>query len=424
MRSSMPAGFYRLIGAQFTSSVADNALLIVAIAWLQALEHPDWWAPLLKLFFTLAYVLFAPWVGPLADRWPKARVMAVMNLVKIIGLMLLLAGASPLLAFAVAGIGAAAYAPAKYGLLTELVPAEQLVRANAWLEVSVVGAAIFGTVLGGLIVSSGFQGFLAGLVIQLPLPTQPAVSISPLAGLQWGMACVLLVYLIASLLNWGLPDSGRRYPYERLDGVQALTAFLHAHRRLWRDPLGSLSLSVTTLFWGVGATLQIAVIHWADRVMGLSVDEASVLQVIVATGVVVGAVAAGRWVPLGAARRVLWSGVLLGLTIGASALSANLASAAFWLTLCGVFAGLLVVPLNALLQHRGYVLLSAGRSIAVQNFNENLSVLGMLALYSLLLGQGVPIVTIMLIWASAIATLMLWLILRSADQRGVSESQV
>ncbi|NBQ86005.1 MAG: lysophospholipid transporter LplT [Betaproteobacteria bacterium] len=422
----MPAGFYRLIAAQFTSAVADNALLIVGIAWLKALNHPDWWAPLLKLFFTLAYVVFAPWVGPLADRWPKARVMAVMNLVKIAGLLLLLAGVSPLLAFAVAGVGAAAYAPAKYGLLTELVPPHLLVRANAWLEVSVVGAAIFGTLVGGLIVSAPSQDFLWGWSTQwwsvLAADWQGGKKIF---SLQLGMVCVLAVYLMASLLNWGLPDSGKRYPRESLDVQRVFRTFVNANRSLWRDALGGLSLSVTTLFWGVGATLQIAVIHWADRVMGLTVDEGSILQVIVAAGVVVGAAAAGRWVPLHAARKVLGAGVLLGVSIAASAVSTSVADAAVWLGISGFLAGVLVVPLNALLQHRGYVLLSAGSSIAVQNFNENLSVLCMLAVYSLLLGHDFDIVTIMLMGAGFVSALMLVLMLRrSTGQRGVAESQV
>lgn len=422
----MPAGFYQLIAAQFVSAVADNALLIVALAWLQTFGYPVWWAPLLKLFFTIAYVVLAPWVGALADTWPKARVMAVMNVVKMAGLLLLLAGANPLLAFCVAGTGAAVYAPAKYGLLTELVRADRLVRANAWLEVSVVGAAISGVALGGVLISETARGWLMdqvggpgdGLTALFP-DSSPEVLAVKLA-----LLCVLAIYLLASVLNWGLPDSGARYASASWRPAALLVSFWQANRTLWRDRDGGMSLSVTTVFWGVGATLQIAVIQWADLVLDLSLDKASYLQAVVAMGVVVGAAAAGRWVSLSHAARMLWAGVALGLLIALASTARSIEVAAVYFVGCGAVGGLLVVPLNALLQHRGHALLSAGRSIAVQNFNENLSVLCMLGAYSLLLAQGADVRFVLAFLGASIALLMVMLIVRSAGDSRVPKRVV
>lgn len=370
----MPPGSLLLIAAQFASALADNALLIVTIALLQEQGHPAWWAPLLKFGFTLAYVLLAPFVGPLADAMPKARLMAWMNGTKLFGAASLLLGLNPVLAFAIVGIGAAAYAPAKYGLITELVPPQRLVQANGWLEVTVVCAALLGVGLGGALVSPWLLAHLpAGL------------------GLDGPVLVLIAIYLLAGLLNMGIPDSGVRYPACALRPAQLAREFWSDHLRLWRDREGGLSLAVTTLFWGVAATLQFAVLRWAADVLQLSLDRAAYLQAAVAVGVVIGAATAGRWVPLNAARRMLGMGVLLGLAMPLVASTTTLGLAVLLLALVGMVGGLLVVPLNALLQHRGYVLLSAGRSVAVQGFNENASVLGMLAAYAALLALDVPI---------------------------------
>lgn len=385
----MPPGFAALIAAQFASALADNALLIVAIALLEQQGWPGWWAPLLKLGFTASYVLIAPFVGPLADRWAKGRVMAAMNLVKIGGVLLLLAGVHPVAALTVVGFGAAAYAPAKYGLVTELVGARQLVAANGWLEVTVVCAALFGAVLGGVLVSPWLQqpGYVASL------------------------GCLLGVYALASALNLGVPDSGARYRRTAWHPRLLLRSFRRANRTLWRDAEGGLSLAATTIFWGVGATLQFAVLRWAIDELGLTLDRAATLQAAVAVGVIVGAGAAGRWVAMRHAKRLLAAGVLLGLLLPLLASVDQLGLALPMLALVGAVGGFMVVPLNALLQHRGFVLLSAGRSIAVQGFNENLSVLVMLAGYAVLQAFEVPIVPTLwgfgLAIAAAIGALML-----------------
>ncbi len=386
----LPAGFHRLIAAQFFSALADNALLIVTMALLQRRGLPAWWAPLLKFGFTLSYVLLAPLVGPLADAVPKARLMAWMNGVKVLGVLALLADVHPVAAFVVVGFGAAAYAPAKYGLVTELVSAQQLVAANGWLEVTVVCAVLLGTVFGGVLVS--------------PL-------LAPLWQLGWTDLHLLLgVYALAALLNLGIPDSGARYAARSIHPLAMARDFRAANATLWRDPLGGLSLAATTLFWGAGATLQFIVLRWAQEHLGLSLHQASYLQAAVAVGVVGGAAAAGRFVALADARRMLAFGVALGLMLPVVASTQSLWWAVPLLVLAGAVGGLMVVPLNALLQHRGCELLTAGRSIAVQGFNENASILAMLGIYAALVAAELPIVPLMwgfgLMIAAAIGLLM------------------
>jgi MFS family permease len=402
-----------LIAAQLCSALADNALLIVTIALLQARGLPGWWAPLLKFGFTLSYVLLAPWVGPLADAFPKGRLMVWMNGVKVLGVLALLAGVPPVLAFTVVGFGAAAYAPAKYGLITELVAPQRLVAANGWLEVSVVCAALLGTVVGGLLVSPWLLGLgWVGATSQwLPLPVGAA------GGLSVSLLILLLIYALAGLLNLGVPDSGARYPAAALHPLQLVREFRQANRTLWRDGDGGLSLAVTTIFWGVGATLQFAVLRWAADVLRLPLDRAAYLQAAVAVGVMAGAAAAGGWVPLRHARRMLGAGVVLGLLMTLVAVVTTLAWAVPLLVLVGAVGGLMVVPLNALLQHRGCQLLSAGRSVAVQGFNENASVLAMLAVYAGLLALELPIVMLISGLGLLIALAMAALIWRERLKR-------
>jgi MFS transporter, LPLT family, lysophospholipid transporter len=401
-RARLPRGFGLLICAQFASALADNALLIVAIALLAQQGHAVWWAPLLKVGFMAAYVLLAPWVGPLADAFAKGRVMAAMNLVKMLGLALLALGLNPVAALAIVGLGAAAYAPAKYGLVTELARPEALVKANGWIEITVVSAALLGAVLGGALVSP--QWLACGLAawfdgMQLPADT-----------LTGSLAALLALYGVSSALNAGIPDSGRRQRSPAHDPLTLLCEFRAANRQLWRDREGGLSLAATTLFWGVGATLQFAVLRWAGEALALPLSEAAYLQAAVAVGVIVGAAAAGRWLALHQARRGLWAGVALGLLMPMVAQVHELALAAGMLALVGAIGGAMVVPLNALLQHRGAVLFSAGRSVAVQGFNENLSVLAMLAAYAGCEAAGVPIATTLsglgLLVAAAIGALI------------------
>ncbi|BDU53254.1 lysophospholipid transporter LplT [Limnohabitans sp. INBF002] len=382
----MPKGFYFLIGAQFASGLADNALLILGIYFLNEQGYPGWWAPLLKFSLTLAYVLLASVVGPLADAFSKSRLMACMNALKMVGVLLLLAGVHPLFAFALIGLAASVYAPAKYGLATEAVPARLLVRANAWIEVSMVLSVIFGIALGGAL--TGLSEVSAPMVFAVSTQTWPA------------MAVVIGVYLAAAMLNVGLS------PMDKHGAIEPLTwhavrigTFWKSNQKLWRDPLGGVSLYVTTLYWGVGAVMQFAVLLWAQGSLGMTLKFGAYLQALVAIGVILGAYMAGRSFKLHSARQALpwglWLAVLLPLMVTIS----NLWLAIALLLCVGVAGGMLLVPMNALLQHRGMQVLSSGRSIAVQGFNENLSVLLMLAAYSALLAFGMSLTYIMLLLA-------------------------
>ena len=370
-------GVRLLVAAQFVSGLADNALLVVAIACLMQRGEAAWLVPLLKLVFTVAYVVLAPCVGVVADRWPKERVMLGANVLKACAALAMLLGLHPLAAFCLAGPGAACYSPAKYGLVTERVPAAALVRANGWLEVSTVGAIILGTALGGWLVSDGFAALWGD-----------RTDAGEGGGLQAALVAVVAVYLAAGVLNAFIP----RRPAAGASSAWRLPALLArfgvAQGVLWRDRAGGMSLAVTTLFWGAGATLQFVVLAWAQQSLSLGLDQAAYLQAVVAVGIAAGAALAGRCVALAQAPRVLPLGVLIGLAVPLMLLVESVAWAIPLLAAVGFAAGAFVVPMNALLQHRGHVLLSPGESIAVQNFNENLSVLLMLGAYTLLLALG------------------------------------
>ena len=400
----MPTGFYLIIAAQFVSALADNALLIVSIALLSEQGLPAWWAPMLKFVFTISYVVLAPFVGPLADAFPKARLMAWMNGVKILGVVVLLLGFNPLVAFAIAGLGATAYAPAKYGLITEIVGPNLLVKANGWLETSVVCAALLGAVLGGVLINTSVIATLNGL-----LHVDTLGGVSPHCT---SLIVLLMIYGAASLLNLGIPHSGARYPASTIHPLVLIRDFWRANRLLWRDAEGGLSLTVTTIFWGLGATLQFIILKWSADVLFLPLEQSAYLQTAVAVGVVVGAVIAGRWIALHHAKRVLPAGVLMGLLITVIAHVQVVSTALLFLALIGLVGGILVVPLNALLQHRGYVLLSAGRSVAVQGFNENLSVLCLLGVYAALVAADVSIVLLLTLFGLGTAAAMGLLIQR------------
>ncbi len=379
----MAPGFVALLAAQFVSALADNALLVVAMAVLLEQQHQPYWVPLLKLLFTASYVLLGPWVGAWADTWPKQRVMMGANGIKCLACLAMLLGLNPILAFGLAGLGAAIYAPAKYGLVTEMEPPHRLVRANGWIEVSTVCAALFGVVLGGFLVGRLWMGSALFLWLGGGLQAWGPFAVS-LAGL-------LLLYGLASALNCLIPDSGVRYPRSAWGARLVWARFLQDQAALWRDPLGSISLTVTTLFWGVGATLQLLVLAWAQQALHLSLEHAAYLQAATAIGVIAGATLAARMVSLQQAPKVLGIGVLMGGLMALMAFVDQWPVAAALTFVLGLVGGFFVVPMNALLQHRGAALMSAGRSISVQNTNENANVLAMVGVYSALLYAGVAV---------------------------------
>ncbi|OIQ78920.1 lysophospholipid transporter LplT [mine drainage metagenome] len=417
----MKKGFYWIMAAQFFSSLADNALLIASIALLVQLQAPGWMTPLLKFFFTVSYVVLAPFVGAFADSLQKGRVMFITNIIKMFGLLLMLASVHPLLAYGVVGLGAAAYSPAKYGILTELLPPQQLVAANGWIEGTTVGSIILGTVLGGFLVSELAGRYLASLsgLHRVGITTVPEAA----------LAVIVLVYLIAALCNLKIPDTGARYPHQTANPLKQLPEFIQCTKVLWTDKLGQISMAVTTLFWGAGATLQFIVIKWAEHALGLDLSKAATLQATVAFGVAAGAALAASRVPLKKSLTVLPVGMGMGIlcmvlslysrdlvpdvqfSIGHFHVPLYLLLAGVFMVSIGAMAGYFVVPMNALLQHRGYVLLSAGHSIAVQNFNENVSVLVMLLMYAMLIRLDLPIQWIIGLFGAFVLGTM-WLVMR------------
>ncbi|HYN12614.1 MAG TPA: lysophospholipid transporter LplT [Burkholderiales bacterium] len=395
----MSSGFYIIMAAQFFSSLADNALLVAAIALLMQADAPTWLTPYLKFFFVVSYVLLAPYVGAFADRLAKGQVMFIANSIKIVGCFIMLWGANPMLAYAVVGLGAAFYSPAKYGILTEYLPHRKLVVANGWIEGLTVASIILGTVLGGVLIHIKVSGIL--LNIDMPLINTPIDTPAEAA-----IALIVVVYAIAALFNLEVPRTGVTLKPLPAHPVETLKDFWRCVVHLWRDRLGQISLATTTLFWGAGATLQFIVIEWARATLGFDLSKAAILQGVTAFGIAVGAVLASMWVTLDRSVRVIPLGIAMGVVVVAMNFVSQIWLAIILMVLIGALAGFFVVPMNALLQHRGHHLVGAGRSIAVQNFNENTSILIMIALYSLLLHVGYSIYTVILCFGLFVAATM------------------
>ena len=402
----MKRGFYTIMCAQFLSSLADNALLIAAIALLTSLSAPEWMTPLLKLFFVISYILLAAWVGLFADLMPKGHVMFITNAVKVGGCLLMLFGSHPLISYAVVGIGAAAYSPAKYGILTELLPAEKLVIANGWIEGLTVVSIILGVVLGGVLVHPDVADTLMRVFhLEFFGVTNHAEA---------AIAMIVFIYAAAAAVNLAIPDTGARYPRQSFRPGVVLRNFFSG---------------ANSLLWGAGAVLQFLVLKWADHALGMNLSQAAVLQAVVSVGIAIGAVLAAATVPLKKSLNVLPMGIIMGLLVASmSYYHASLVPgefsvfgwsirwavvvACFMMVLVGICAGYFVVPMNALLQHRGHVLMSAGRSIAVQNFNENLSILVMLGIYALLIKLDMSTPMTMIVFGVFVAVSMCLVIIK------------
>ena len=395
----MGSGFYTIMAAQFFSSLADNALLIAAIALLAQADSPTWLTPYLKFFFVISYVVLAPYVGAFADRLPKGTVMFISNTIKIAGCALMLFQGNPLTAYALVGLGAAAYSPAKYGILTEYLPHSKLVLANGWIEGLTVASIILGVVLGGLLIRTGVADVLLGFdlpFIDTGIDTPPDAAI----------AIIIVVYAIAALFNLYIPRTGVPMKPLPADPRATLRDFVRCIDSLWRDKLGQISLAVTTLFWGAGATLQFIVIDWSSTALGYNLSDASLLQGMAAFGIALGAVLASMRVRLDKAVKVIPLGIAMGLIEILMDFVHQVWLAVPLIVLIGGLAGFFVVPMNALLQHRGHHLVGAGRSIAVQNFSENVSILVMIALYSVLLAAGLSIYWVIALFGVFIAGTM------------------
>ena len=395
----MKKGFYTIMAAQFFSSLADNALLVAAIELLKSSQAPAWQIPALTPMFALFYVLLAPFVGAFADAVPKGRVMFVSNTIKVGGCLLMLFGSHPLLAYAVVGLGAAAYSPAKYGILTELLPPSQLVKANGWIEGLTIASIILGILLGGQLVGPLLAPMM--LAFDMPLITT-GIDTAPEAAI----ASMVFVYILAAAFNLYIPRTesplvpmGRNVPFLVRD-------FAQCNSRLWGDKLGQISLATTTMFWGVGGNLRIIVFPWAAAALGYTTTQASSLAGVVSIGVAVGAVVASMRMRLDKATGVIPLGILMGLLVIGLNVIRDVWVAIPFLMLLGLAGGYLVVPMNALLQHRGHNLMGAGRSIAVQNFNEQACILGLGAFYTGMTKFGLSAFTAIAVFGLVVAGVM------------------
>ena len=409
----MPSGFYIIMAAQFFSSLADNALLVAAISLLMQLYVPEWMTPMLKFFFTVSYVLFAAVVGAFADSMPKGRVMLITNTIKIAGCLVIFTHewwsipgvegyVTILFGYAVVGLGAAAYSPAKYGILTEYLPHHKLVIANGWIEGLTVGSIILGTLLGGMLVSEAVSSRL--LAIDIPrfdtgidTPGEAAIVF------------IIAFYVIAAIFNLYIPNTGVDHTMVNRNPMYLIREFAHCVKLLWSDKLGQISLATTTLFWGAGATLQFIVLKWAEVTLGYTLSQGIYLQGVCAAGIAMGAILAAKMVPLNRAVNVVPMGIAMGVLVMAMIVVQTVYMAVLLIILIGALAGFFVVPMNALLQHRGHILMGAGHSIAVQNFNENISILCMIGFYALLISIDLSIYIVIALFG-AFVSISMWLV--------------
>ena len=400
----MKRGFFTIMSAQFFSSLADNALFVAAVQLLRSGGAPEWQQAALVPMFALFYVVLAPFVGAFADAYPKGKVMLLSNGIKVTGCLMMLFGTHPLMAYAVVGLGAAAYSPAKYGILTELLLAPQLVKANGWIEGLTIASIILGVLLGGQLIGPNISSHL--LAFDFPL-IDTGIDTPPEAAI----AVLISVYMAAAWFNTRIPLTGvamRALPHNILT---LLPDFWHCNTRLWGDKLGQISLATTTLFWGVSGNLRYIVLAWAAAALGYTVTQASALVGVVAIGTAVGAVAASLRMRLDQATLVMPLGIGMGLLVILLNFISNVWVAAPFLVLLGGLGGFLVVPMNALLQHRGHNLMGAGRSIAVQNFNEQACILGLGGFYSLSTGLGLSAFGAITVFGVVVAGFM-WVIKR------------
>jgi LPLT family lysophospholipid transporter-like MFS transporter len=396
----MNRSFYTILAAQFFSSLADNALLFAAIALLKSLDAPSWQTPVLQQFFVFAFIVLAPFVGAFSDALPKGQVMFISNSIKIAGCAAMLLGLHPLLAYGFVGVGAALYSPAKYGILTECLPPQKLVWANGWMEGLTVAAIILGAIFGGLLIGHRVEDQvvqqLGGLEFNGGIDTAPEFAIFVILGL----------YLVAAILNYYIPKLPIEHKLTNRTPGFLLADFWRSFLLLWKDPLGQVSLAVTSLFWGAGTSLRFIILAWSAVALKLDLEQATQLTALVAVGLAIGSVIAAKAVPLEHAVKVLPLGIAMGFVVLGMVLVTDWRLAVLMLILIGSLAGSFLIPMNALLQYRGHQLMGSGHSIAVQNFNENLSILLMLGAYAMMMEAGFSANTIVIVFGLFVSVTM------------------
>ncbi|WNN43568.1 MULTISPECIES: lysophospholipid transporter LplT [Winslowiella] len=379
-------GMMAVITAQFFSAFGDNALLFATLAVIKNQLYPDWSQPVLQMVFVATYIILAPFVGQIADSFAKGRVMMFANALKLLGALVICFGFNPFIGYSLVGVGAAAYSPAKYGILGEITSGEKLVKANGLMEASTIAAILLGSVAGGVLAD---WSLLAALI-----------------------ACVL-AYGLAVAANLLIPKLSVARAGQSWHPLSMSRSFFSACKVLWRNGETRFSLLGTSLFWGAGVTLRFLLVLWVPVALGITDNKTpTLLNAMVAIGIVIGAAAAAKLVTLKTVGRCMPAGVLIGVAVIFFAIQHSLFNAYALLVIIGVLGGFFVVPLNALLQERGKATVGAGNAIAVQNLGENSAMLLMLGLYSLAIKLGAPAVATGVgfgaLFALAIAVLWGW----------------
>jgi LPLT family lysophospholipid transporter-like MFS transporter len=383
-----------LLLAQFLSALADNALLISAVASMKLLgqlDHISW----VQSGFLVPFIVLAPYVGKIADALPKGRVMLMANTIKLVGTVCMAWGMNPVMAYLIVGIGATLYSPAKYGILSQLFHAENLVKANALLESSTIVAILLGVVVGGWLADWSVMG-----------------AIWLIAG----------IYLLAALVNLMIPRLPPSVQHQNWDMRMTLHAFWHSLRLLWHDAEARVSLIGTGLFWGSGATLRLMLFVWVPLVLHITNNHTPAnMMGVLSMGIVVGAALAWWAVGLTTMHRAFVAGMFIGPSIILLAFQTGVWATDLCLLAMGVAGGMFVVPLNALLQARGQYHTGVGQALSIQNFVENMSMLTMVTVYGWV--ERVPIFVIILAFG-VLMTLGVGALLRESSQiiqRGVRD---
>ena len=397
---SMSRGFYIILAAQFFSSLGDNTLLFAAIALLKSMDAPSWQIPVLQQFFVFAFILLAPFVGAYSDALPKGQVMFISNSIKTVGCLAMLFGVHPLIAYGFVGLGAALYSPAKYGILTEYLPVERLVWANGWMEGLTVAAIILGAIFGGVLIGHRVEDYIVNQLNGSAFPF--GIDSAP----EFAILVIFGIYLIAAVLNIYIPKLAIEHALTHRDPISLIKEFQQSLLTLWKDPLGQVSLAVTSLFWGAGTSLRFIILAWSAAALKFDLESATQLTALVAIGLAIGSVIAAKSVPVMHAVKVLPLGIAMGLVVLAMTWVGDWRLASILLVVIGILAGSFLIPMNALLQHRGHLLMGSGHSIAVQNFNENLSILLMLGAYATMIKAGFSIYSVVIVFGLFIAISM------------------
>lgn len=398
--------------AQFFSALADNALLFAILALAARLNYSDWVDPVFQLLFVGVYVITAPFVGSFADRFDKGKVMLLSNCLKLSGALLVLLGGNPFLGYVIVGLGASLYSPAKYGILSEVAHANNLIKANGIIEASTILAILIGAILGGILadyditVALGFCAFL---------------------------------YFLASLINLFFPKLAPQLPPYSLNPIALTRSFFESFGILLKDFDGKLSLIGTSLFWGAGITLRFLLLAWVPYVLTLTDKTTpSILNAVVAVGIIIGSGLAAKFITLERAKLALLAGILMGVGVifamlmpvsppyqlesqiidtSFSAIHKSLAHIHIVLIVIGIFGGFFIVPLNALLQARGKALIGVGKAIAIQNFAENSAMLVMLSIYTLFSRQGLNPIYIGIGFGAIFSLMLVFITIKSRPLR-------